>query len=74
MKLKVACIGAGIAGTNHMIRLEKYMPGCDWTKPEGGTAAATSCSLSTAVLVGSVVWCGWVCAALPTITLSICQD
>ena len=28
MKNKVACIGAGSAGTNHMVRLEKYMPGC----------------------------------------------
>ena len=27
-KLRVACIGAGLAGTTHMIRLEKYMPGC----------------------------------------------
>ena len=28
LKLKVACIGAGSAGTSHMIRLEKYLPGC----------------------------------------------
>jgi predicted dehydrogenase len=27
-KLKVACIGTGAAGTGHMIRLEKYLPGC----------------------------------------------
>ena len=27
-KLKVACIGAGSAGTEHMVRLEKYLPGC----------------------------------------------
>ncbi len=27
-QLKVACIGAGAAGTGHMVRLEKYLPGC----------------------------------------------
>lgn len=27
-KLKIACIGAGSAGTGHMVRLEKYRPCC----------------------------------------------
>ncbi len=27
-KLKVACIGAGAAGTGHMVHLERYVPGC----------------------------------------------
>jgi len=27
-ELKVACIGAGGAGTGHMVRLEQYQPGC----------------------------------------------
>ncbi|MDD5707065.1 MAG: Gfo/Idh/MocA family oxidoreductase [Kiritimatiellae bacterium] len=27
-KLKVACIGAGAAGTSHMVRMEKNLPGC----------------------------------------------
>ena len=26
-KLKIACIGAGSAGTGHMVRMEKYLPG-----------------------------------------------
>ena len=26
-QLKVACIGAGSAGTGHMVRMEKYLPG-----------------------------------------------
>jgi predicted dehydrogenase len=28
VEIKVACIGAGTAGTGHMVRLEKYCPGC----------------------------------------------
>ena len=26
-KLKISCIGAGSAGTGHMVRMEKYLPG-----------------------------------------------